>query len=420
MLKRHIVYLTAILLASTICSLLTPIGAEVTASQLIQSHGQVLPLGVQPGTEPLLHTNGTNLLDGFGNSVKLKGVQIDWNERVKQAGHLYLANAPSDSWFTLNDVNSIKGYGANCIELHENGVPDLMPTRDTVNEAYFTTWIDTWVNWCTQNQLYCIIDIRGFSSVNDSTFGNEISLSLPSWLWEGIYPTPTSKTQYDNIIDDFFNLSATQQNSNRQAFTDLWKYIANRYKDNPFVMFSIMNEPFCNVGTANADSNIGLAQDYSTYMEQIIDAMRSTGAEQPIFINNPYLWGTHWNMLAQIINRPNIVWVDHQYITGANSLSEWEANVTISVQKFVQQFNQPLWIGEYGFNPMSVIRTNYTNTWTTVLSNEVSFLDSLPLAGRQWHQYGYNYGEYLPYEDPVSSANLSANETANIMNIVCG
>ncbi len=161
----------------------------------------------------------------------LKGMQVTWNERMRTQGSHAVAGSPDEAWFSLADVQRMKDAGATCIEMHNIGLPELMPGRDLPNEKFFETWVDVWVDWCTQNQLYCILNITGLGAYDDWSF----YLSLPYWLWDGIYPAPdpTDKPASDSIIRDFFDLSVAKQNINRTAFIHLWKFIANRYKDNP-------------------------------------------------------------------------------------------------------------------------------------------------------------------------------------------
>jgi hypothetical protein len=379
------------------------------ASQQIQSSGKI-----SYTLQPLLRVNGIYIVDGLGNQVKLRGVQVDKNERVKKYGATYDANFPEETWFTEDDVKRIKEDGGNLIEIHLNPLTRLMPQRNVVNEKYFETWIDKWVNWATKYQLYVILDITGIGARWDW----EIATSFPSWLWEGLYTTPTTKAEYDDIIRDFFDLNVSKQDVNREAFINLWKFIANRYKDNPYVMFSIMNEPFCGVYFMGPyDSNIALAQSYSTYMEMIVDAIRGEGAQQIIFINKPYLWDSRWRMAVQPVNRDNIVWEDHLYVSSDFTIDQWKSFIDKYVQKFVTEFGKPLFIGEYGFDPLSVIRANYDSSWKNILNEQIVYLDNSPIAGRQWHNWGYIYGEYYHF---TGVSDLSLDESTWIIQMILG
>jgi hypothetical protein len=156
-------------------------------------------------------------------------------------------------------------------------------------------------------------------------------------------------------------------------------------------------------------------------MERIVDAIRSVGAQQLVFINKPYLWDSQWRMTVKPVNRANIVWEDHAYVsTPPYDFTNWKSYINQYVQKFVVEFNKPLFIGEYGFDLMSVIRTDYPTNWKTILADLVAYLDSLPLAGRQWHQWGYIDGEYYDFAAPAFSGDLTPEESTWIIQTVLG
>lgn len=63
------------------------------------------------------------------------------------------------------------------------------------------------------------------------------------------------------------------------AFADLWTRLAAHYKDKPFVAFGPMNEPYRLT-----------AEERAPIKQQIINAIRETGASQLILVP-----GTHWS-----------------------------------------------------------------------------------------------------------------------------
>lgn len=410
--KVRSLYLMVILIIFIVCSIsIVPALSLNTPTQSIQSQGEIK---YPPTPMPQLSVNGLYLEDGLGNRVTLKGVQVTWNERTKKYGTTASCNSPEESWFTIDGVRRIKEAGGNVIEIVDNGLPDLMPTKNIPNEAYFTNWIDKWINWTRQYKIYCILSIRGIWSMNSWA----IDLGIPSWLWSGLYSTPTSKADYDVIIRDFFDINATIQDSNRAAFINLWKFIANRYKDNPYMLFGIVNEPFNSVNIPDDATVVHLGQAYSTFMENIVDAIRSTGATQIINIDQPFLWDSQGRMTVQPVNRDNILWEVHAYVASwSPTLDSWKGQINVDIQKFVNEFKKPLFIGEYGFDPISIIRTTYSSTWTTILSNQAAYLDSQQLVGRQWHTWDYLYGEYYDFD---GTSDLTAEESMWTIQTVLG
>ncbi len=156
-----------------------------------------------------------------------------------------------------------------------------------------------------------------------------------------------------------------------------------------------MNEPFRQVEIPDDATAVHLGQSYSTFMEQITDSIRSTGATQQILIDIPYLWNHNNQFTVDPVNRNNITWEVHAYGSVWDpGLTSFKSYINKCIQKIVTDFGKPLFIGEYGINPISAIRINNRTDWKLLIENEVSFLDSLSLAGRQFHCWDFMKGEY--------------------------
>jgi hypothetical protein len=176
---------------------------------------------------------------------------------------------------------------------------------------------------------------------------------------------------------------------NRDSFVYMWEWVADRYKNEPYIIFSPMNEPLCGNSLMNDSWSIRIGRTYSVLMERIIDAIRSTGAKQPIFIDRPYVYDLYH---IQSINRNDIVWEDHLYVTQNIDLSNWKEYIDAKIQRFVYDFGKPLYIGEYGTdNPVK------PTNWQDALSEEVAYLKTKAICGRQWHAWDQLDGEYMDW-----------------------
>jgi len=177
----------------------------------------------------------------------------------------------------------------------------------------------------------------------------------------------------------------------------LWKFIAARYKNNHSIMFGLMNEPLCGNSLVDSYWSKHIGHNYSSYMEQVVDGIRDTGAKQIIFIDKPFIW-----FLRNVhpVNRENIVWEGHMYVTQRRDMDRWKGNISSYVQRFVGDFNKPLFIGEYGIDPYDLVKPEqmYENNWKTIISDEVVYLDTKPIVGRQWHHWGALDGEFSDNE----------------------
>ena len=375
--------LIVIFVLSLVCSfLITSAISQITISRQIQSWGEIAR-----APTPQLRVNGLYLEDGSGQRVYLRSVNVDWNERMKKYGTTSSANSPEESWFTEQDVEQIKAGGGNCFELHVMRLQEVMPQRNVIDESFFTNWLDKWVSWGEKNQVYFIINIRGFAWTSWGPM-------YPRWLWEGIQPEPTNDAEADVLVRNFFDTDIQEQEINRQAFVDAWKFIANRYKNNPYAIFGIMNEPLCTITLPDSTASVHLGSAYSALMTQVIDGIRSTGAQQVVFVDKPFLWSLSH---IQPVNRDNAVWEEHMYVTSSVDLNIWKSYVSDSVRRFVGDFNKPMYMGEYGIDPYDLVKTTYATTWKDIIASQVAYLDGLSIVGRQWHQWGVLQGEYYDY-----------------------
>lgn len=357
-------------LSLTCLSLVTIAASQTKADVPIQSNGNIL-YDLQR-----LSASGTAIVNGSGNKVVLKATSIDWNEYSK-------------GYFSVEDLQKMKSAGGNCLEIHILRFVELMPQRDAINEAYFVNNLDKWVSWCEQMQIYCIINLR------DLTWSNSFGIGMPEWMLNGhgYGSPPYNKTMNDKACIDFWDTDNPLHDDNRESFTFLWKTIANRYKNNQYAMFSIVNEPLNFLSLTTTQSS-HLGTTYSTFMETVVDAIRSIGADQLIFIDKPYV--AEFGQI-QPVNRDNIVWEDHLYVTAEGwdlpTFSQWESRMKDEIiRRFVGDFQRPLYVGEYGVVPINM------TGWRTILLNEVTFLKNSEVAGYSWHTWGLLEGEWYDHE----------------------
>lgn len=322
----------------------------------------------------VLYADGVNLRVPSGEEVVLVGAQYDYNTLRREI------------WFGIDDVQKMKAYGGSVVELNALLFANMMPERGVIDQSWIDR-LDEWVDWCEQEQIYCIIS---FASFTYKRWGTE----APVWLLEGKYPHPWDKNVWNQAAIDFWDIDNPLQDNNRQSFVDAWKFLADRYKNNRYVLFGIMNEPFCTNHLVTSQNAEHLSIMYARFIERIIDAIRSTGAKQLIFVDKPYVWfrTNHF----EPVNRDGIVWEDHLYVGPDFDISQWKAMLNEYVQRYVYTFNKPFYVGEYGPYPFSEYDGGLSD-WRTILKEQVTFLKSIPVCGYSWHEYPWLEGEYYDY-----------------------
>ncbi len=313
----------------------------------------IAPLGI---TAQNLKVNGKKIVDDSGNEVILRGMGLGgWmlqepymmemsdiaaNQTQIRSKIEALIGASAtqtfyNSWlknhFTARDADSLASWGFNSIRLpmHYNLFTYPIEKEPIAGE---NTWlekgfvmVDSMVKWCSRNHIYLILDLHAApgGQGRDAAI-SDYNSSKPS-LWE----------------NDF----------NKQKTIALWKKLAQRYVNEPWVGgYDIINEPnwnFTSGGNPNGcseTSNIPLRQ----LMLDITNAIRQVDTKHIIIIEGN-CWGNNYAGVLPPWDQ-NMVLSFHKY---------WSTNDLGSIQGIMNlrdQYNIPIWLGESGEN---------SNAWFT-------------------------------------------------------
>lgn len=180
-----------------------------------------------------------------------------------------------EAFIRKSDIETIKGWGANCIRVPFNY--KLIEFEDrpfSLNEEGLS-YLDRIVEWCGKYSLYCILDMHATPGAQN-----------PAWHSDcGEKPE-----LFTNDV-------------NKDRFLRLWHFIADRYKDSSTVAgYDVMNEPVVGVGDE------GVLKDlYDRATKEIRDADKNH-----III----LEGNLWSQRIRFLGKPeddNTVFSVHAY-----------------------------------------------------------------------------------------------------------
>ncbi len=303
-----------------------------------------------------LKTSGKKIVDANGNEVILRGMGLggwmlqepymmemsgfaaaQWDMKAKIKALIGEANTESfyNAWHanhcTKTDIDSMAAWGFNSIRLPMHYNLYTLPIEDEP-VAGENTWLekgfvmtDSLISWCKANQMYVILDLHAAPGGQGKDQAiSDYNPSKPS-LWES--------------------------NANKQKTIALWRKLAERYANEPWVGgYDLINEPnwsFTAGGNQNGcseNSNAPLKQLY----KDITTAIRQVDTEHLIIIEGN-CWGNNYNGLFPLWDN-NTVLSFHKYwsVNDQNSIS-WMIN-------FRNQYNVPIWLGESGEN---------SNVWFT-------------------------------------------------------
>jgi len=302
-----------------------------------------------------LHRQGKDIVDAQNNPVILRGMGLGgW---MLQEGYMLETNSFAnpqheirakivdlvgesnaqifyDAWHknhcTRKDIDSLAAWGFNSVRLpmHYNlfTLPiqsEPVPGQNTWLDKGFVM-VDSLLKWCAANHMYLILDLHAApgGQGNDAAI-SDYDVTKPS-LW--------------------------QSDANKQKTIALWRKLADRYKNEPWIGgYDLINETNWNFEGTNKNgcdeqNNAPLKQLFN----QITAAIREVDTNHIIYIEGN-CWANNHNGLLPFTDN-NTVLSFHKY---------WNNNDLGSLQDVINKRNQnnvPLWLGETGEN---------SNSWFT-------------------------------------------------------
>jgi aryl-phospho-beta-D-glucosidase BglC (GH1 family) len=280
-----------------------------------------------------LHRVDKKIYDGSGQEILLKGIGLggwlvqegymlhtsnfadaQWEIKAKISSLIGETNTETfyqtyrDNYVRKADIDSLKKWGFNSIRLpfHYN----LFATN--TNPPVFLNLgfeiVDSLLSWCEANQIYLILDMH----------------AAPGG-------------QSDEPISDYnpANPSLWQSEQNKTLAVQIWRKIAERYKDKVWIGgYDLLNEPKWNLPPNN--------QPLRDLYIRLTDTIRAVDNNHLIFIEGNW-FATDFSGLTPPWDE-NMAYSFHKY---------WNGNNQPSIQYLVDlrtNTNRPLWLGETGEN----------------------------------------------------------------------
>lgn len=331
----------------------------------------ILLSDLQGFAQGFLKTDGEKIVNEKGENVILRGMglggwmlQEGYMFRLAKLGRQYRikeeiaklvgeqkADEFYDSWLknhtTKKDIDSLASWGFNSVRLpmHYNLYTPAVEDEPVAGQ---NTWLnkgfdltDSLLAWCKANKMYLILDLHATPGGQ----GNDLNISdrnpdKPS-LWES--------------------------EANQQKTVALWRKLAERYKDEPWIGgYDIINEP--NWGFESKEDFRGTAEKTNIplrkLMVEITKAIREVDQKHIIIIEGNGFGNNYAGILPKWDD--NMVLSFHKY---------GNFNNTESIQQFLnyrKEQNMPVWLGESGEN---------SNTW---FKEAISLVESNNIGWAWW------------------------------------
>lgn len=265
----------------------------------------------------MLRTGG---VAGTQHQIKAKIEELVGPERTQEFYDAWLANH-----MRKIDVDSMAAWGFNSIRLPMHYNLYTLPVEQEPVKGQ-NTWLekgftmtDSLLAWCKANNMYLILDLHAAPGGQ----GNDLNISdrdpaKPS-LWES--------------------------EANQQKTVALWRKLAERYKDEPWIGgYDIINEP--NWGFTNTNDKNGCDEKLNAplkkLMTDITKAIREVDKNHIIVIEGN-CWGNNYSGVLPPWD-DNMVLSFHKY---------WNYNDQASIKNILDaraKYNVPVWLGETGEN----------------------------------------------------------------------
>jgi hypothetical protein len=263
-------------LSSTLFLSTVPLILGLQGSQSISSYGTI------GYAVSWLHTSGIFIYNEAGQRINLYCINFHYG---------------GGQGLTLSDIETIKALGFNGFRLgvYWGLIQPYNETSEGIDTSYFTTatvplnhGLDDVVNWAVQEDMYFIINLCWTDTWQP-----------PNWGFPGI----TSDGQRFSAL---INRTASKE---RAGMINTWKYIANRYKDVPNIIFELLNEPW-------VSDQLLAGNDYKIFNEDIISAIESVETNSHLKIVELLTSDPTYEEIidtAVDISKPNVLWATHRY-----------------------------------------------------------------------------------------------------------
>lgn len=287
--------------------------------------------------KPFLKVKGQDIVTPNGESFLIQGINLgNW---LNPEGYMFLFKDVSsyqlidqafremvgpdftdqfwktfkDNYITREDIAYIKQTGMNSIRLpfHFKLFTDEDYMGLKSNQDGFAR-VDSIIKWCKAEGLYVILDM---------------------------HDAPGGQTG-DNIDDSYGYPWLFESETSKQLFSEIWKKIADRYKNEPTVLgYDLLNEPIATYFTNKEEINKLLVPVY----KRGVEAIRSVDPNHIILLGGAQ-WNSNFSMFDEKAIDSNMLYTCHRY---------WCDTLQSNLQDFIDfrnKVNLPLYMGETGEN----------------------------------------------------------------------
>jgi len=271
------------------------------------------PAGMQAGEKWSMWTGGT----------ELRGANI-YQRRVypELDGLGFLGPGPVGPPYTQADLDALAALGANYVNVSHPGL--LAETPPYTIDLEIQANLDNLLAMIEQADMFAVISFRTGPGRSEFTF-----------FWDEVG---------DWFDESYLNDSVWQDQAAQDAWVEMWRYTAERYRQNPVVAgYDLMVEPNSNeVGSHALDDPLDIwdpDEFYATYGGSLYDwnqlypritaAIRWVDLETPILVGGNGYSSVEWLPYVEPTGDPRTVYTAHQYAPPQYT-HQWQEDLSCS------------------------------------------------------------------------------------------
>lgn len=273
----------------------------------------------------------------YSGGTKLRGANMYQQEKYAEAGNIW--NPKIDA----RDLVDLRNKGANFVNF---SVPGIYDVRTYAPRADFEGKLDQLVAMATAANLYVVLSFRtgpgrGEGRITGDGFNN----------------------------GELFTSVAAQN-----AFVEMWKAVATKYKNHPNVIgYDLLVEPH-DIATSV----------WRALAQRLVTEIRTIDADTPMLVSLPD-WGNYAQITSWVpLAGENLVYTIHQYdpfeYTHNNTASD-EINalngIYATIQNWINIHNKPIFINEFG---LAVTVSNGTN----FMNAQIAKIEAIGMGHAAW------------------------------------
>ena len=372
--------------------LLTACTADMEPQPPLTAPATVTITSPAPPTSPAMDAPVLDKFSLWTQGTQLRGANI-YQRRVfpELDGKEFMGSSALGPPYTQEDFDALAASGANYLNISAPGLFSVTPPF-ALDEAVQEN-LDQLLDMAAKADLFVVISAR--TGPGRSEF---------SILRDGVGDWFDKKYLIESVWED---------ETARTAWAEMWRYTAERYRDNPIIVgYDLMVEP-------NASDILkvwepdefyaqygGTGYDWNSWFPLIVDAIREVDEDTPILVGGEGYSSLDWLSSTRVVDAERIVYTFHQYEPFVYThqgeheiINSYPGVFDANWDGEPDEVNRA-WLEEY----LSSIAESRTAKDAPIAANETGIIHWEPGAANFMHdqlslfeQHGINYAVWMWY-----------------------